>query len=105
MAEDPPEVVPDVILGHFLKDGRLKVIPAKAAKRRIVLDHLVQMFEPGHRYSEAEVNNLLAPVHPDVAALRRYLIDEGLMERGRRLLLAGGRHPGDRLTSRTLLQK
>ncbi len=81
MAEDPPEVVPDVILGHFLKDGRLKVIPAKAAKRRIVLDHLVQMFEPGHRYSEAEVNNLLAPVHPDVAALRRYLIDEGLMER------------------------
>ena len=78
MAEDPPEVD---VLGRFLKDGRLTVIPAKAAKRRLVLDHLAQMFEPGRRYPEAEVNALLQRVHPDTAALRRYLVDEGFMAR------------------------
>jgi hypothetical protein len=78
VAEDPPEVD---VLGRFLKDGRLTVIPAKAAKRRLVLDHLAQMFEPGRRYPEAEVNALLQRVHPDTAALRRYLVDEGFMAR------------------------
>ena len=57
MAEDPPEVTE--ILRRFLKDGQLGAIPAKAAKRRVILDHLAQMFEPGHRYPEAEVNALL----------------------------------------------
>jgi hypothetical protein len=78
MAEDTPEVE---VLGRFLRDGRLTVIPAKAAKRRVVLDHLAQMFEPGRRYPEAEVNALLRRVHPDTAALRRYLVDEGFMAR------------------------
>jgi hypothetical protein len=79
VAEDPPEVTE--ILRRFLTDGRLGLIPAKAAKRRVILDHLAQMFEPGHRYPEAEVNALLKQVHPDTAALRRYLVDEGFMAR------------------------
>ena len=33
------------------------------------------------RYPEAEVNALLQRVHPDTAALRRYLVDEGFMAR------------------------
>jgi hypothetical protein len=33
------------------------------------------------RYPEREVNALLAAWHPDVAALRRYLVDEGLLTR------------------------
>ena len=37
--------------------------------------------EPGVRYPEREVNALLAVWHPDVAALRRYLVDEGLLTR------------------------
>ena len=33
------------------------------------------------RYPEREVNALLAVWHPDTAALRRYLVDEGLLSR------------------------
>jgi hypothetical protein len=33
------------------------------------------------RYPEREVNALLAVWHPDTAALRRYLVDEGLLTR------------------------
>jgi hypothetical protein len=41
----------------------------------------VRVFEAGVRYPEREVNALLAVWHPDVAALRRYLVDEGLLTR------------------------
>jgi hypothetical protein len=51
------------------------------SKRTIVLDYLAQNFEPGRRYKEKEVNEILAAYHEDVAALRRYMVDEGFMER------------------------
>jgi hypothetical protein len=50
-------------------------------KRQIVLEHVVLVFEPGRRYSEAQVNALLRAFHPDVAALRRYLVEMELLER------------------------
>ena len=42
---------------------------------------IVQVFEVGERYSELEVNALLRAFHDDVAALRRYLVDEGFLSR------------------------
>ena len=69
------------MLSAFVRDGRLTSIPAQYTKRRVVLEHLVRVFEPGVRYPEREVNALLAVWHPDVAALRRYLVDEGLLTR------------------------
>ncbi len=78
LSEDPAE---DAVLSSFLRDGRLVSIPAQQSKRRIVLEHLVRVFEVGVRYPEREVNALLAVWHPDVAALRRYLVDEGLLSR------------------------
>lgn len=63
-------------------DGeRLVEIPARRSTRRYVLDELAQRFEVGVRYSEREVNDSLRRAHPDVAALRRYLVDEGLLSR------------------------
>jgi hypothetical protein len=56
-------------------------MPRSGARRRIVLEHIVQRFEPGLRYSEIEVNRMLRPVWSDVAALRRYLVDAGLLDR------------------------
>jgi hypothetical protein len=78
LSEDPAE---DAVLRTFLRDGRLVSIPAQHSKRRVVLEHLVHVFEPGVRYPEREVNALLGAWHPDVAALRRYLVDEGLLTR------------------------
>jgi hypothetical protein len=69
------------VLRSFLRDGRLSSIPAHRGKRLVVLDHVVRVFEPGVRYPEREVNALLRAFHDDTAALRRYLVDEGLMSR------------------------
>ena len=69
------------VLRAFLRDGRLTTIPASHAKRRVVLDHLVRAFEIGVRYPEREVDAVLRAFHPDHAALRRYLVDEGLLSR------------------------
>ena len=69
-------------LRNFLNDdGGLRQIPAGRAKREPVLDFLAQRFEPGEVYSEKQVNLLLGRFHADTAALRRYLVDEGFMER------------------------
>jgi hypothetical protein len=38
-------------------------------------------FEAGQGYPETEVNARLSRVHPDVAALRRYLVEARFMER------------------------
>ena len=69
------------VMRTFVRSGRLSSIPAARAKRLVVLDWLAQRFEPGRRYPEREVNDILREVHPDVAALRRYLVDEGFLER------------------------
>lgn len=56
-------------------------MPAKRNKRLIVLDHIAQSFEPGRKYREKDVNAILGHVHPDYAALRRYLVDEEFLTR------------------------
>src|SRR5689334_177696 len=78
LSDDPAE---DAVLSAFVRDGRLVSIPAQQSKRRIVLEHLVRVFDPGVRYPEREVNALLSVWHADYAALRRYLVDEGLLSR------------------------
>ncbi|MBW3615480.1 MAG: DUF2087 domain-containing protein [Actinobacteria bacterium] len=69
------------ILRNFVGDGRLRQVPAARSKRLVVLDWLAERFEPGVTYPERDVNLLLGMAHPDVAALRRYLVDEGFLER------------------------
>ncbi len=71
------------VLGRFLRGGRLLSIPTSHGKRLVILDHLARLFEPGVRYSEREVNTYLRAFHDDVAALRRYLVDEEFLSRER----------------------
>jgi hypothetical protein len=61
--------------------GRLLAIPAQHKKRLAVLRWLVEDFEPGRRYLEAEINQVIGRRHWDFAALRRHLVDEELMQR------------------------
>jgi hypothetical protein len=69
------------VVRTFVHDGRLRDIPAQRNKRLVVLDMLAQEFEPGVRYEERVVNARLAAWHADTAALRRYLVDEGFLDR------------------------
>jgi len=66
---------------RWFRDGRLVAIPAKRGKRAPILSRLAQEFEVGVYYSETEVNETLRGFHSDVAALRRYLVEDGLMSR------------------------
>jgi len=69
------------VLRAFLVDGRLVSIPSARSKRLVVLDHIAKVFEIGVRYPEREVDTLCRAFHPDYAALRRYLVDEGFLSR------------------------
>jgi hypothetical protein len=73
---DPPDQV-----RAFIRDGRILALPAKRTRRRLLLDQVAQAFEPGRRYPEAEVDQILKAVFDDHCALRRYLIDEEFMSR------------------------
>ena len=79
---DAPEDEAKVLRTCF-RDGRLVRIPTKQAQRRIVLDRLAQEFDVGTRYTERQVNAILRRFHDDVAALRRYLVDEEFLDRAR----------------------
>jgi hypothetical protein len=76
--DEEPE---DAVLRRFISKGRLLAMPAARGKRLVVLDHLAGLFEPGRRYPEPEVNELLKRYHPDYAMLRRYLVDDGFLDR------------------------
>jgi hypothetical protein len=69
------------ILDTFVQGGRLVIMPAKRSKRLVVLDHIAQEFEPGRTYAETEVNAVVRAYHDDVAAVRRYLVDEQFLTR------------------------
>jgi len=69
------------VLRDFFDGERLKTIPAQRKKRVIVLQHLLERFDPAKAYPEREVNDLLRRAHEDVATLRRELVDYGFVTR------------------------
>lgn len=71
-------------LKNFLdEEGRLKAFPAKRSMKDLALAYLAGKFQPGRRYSEAEVNQLLEQWHVfrDPATLRRELYHSRLLDR------------------------
>jgi len=64
---------------YFVR-GKLKEIPSQLKKREVVLRHIAQAFEPGKRYSERRVNEILRAFHADVATLRRELVNHKLLK-------------------------
>jgi biotin operon repressor len=71
------------VLRKFFDGERLKSIPAQRKQRVIVLQKLMERFDPSRTYPEREVNDLLRPAHDDVASLRREMVDYGFMTRER----------------------
>ena len=73
-------VADDPALKVYLTGGQV-AMPAKQARRRLLLDVIAQAFEPGVRYDERRVSLFLGAIHSDYAALRRYLVDEQFLSR------------------------
>ena len=60
---------------------KLKSLPSKQQKLQVVLKRVAREFEPGKKYTEQEVKELLAGICADHATLRRSLIDFGFLKR------------------------
>ncbi|MBO3746029.1 DUF2087 domain-containing protein [Streptosporangiaceae bacterium NEAU-GS5] len=85
--ETGPELDDDEhALSPFIRGGKLTSVPAQWGRREIVLQYVVeQSFEPGVEYDERAVNERLRAWcdggEVDHVAIRRYVIDMGMMSR------------------------
>ncbi len=95
MSQDPqlPEIaaawIPDEpafeahVLRAFIRDRRLASIPAKERKKLVVYRYLLDQVlpDPDELVAERDLNMRLALWFPDVATIRRALVDLRLAER------------------------
>jgi hypothetical protein len=65
----------------FRADGTLISIPAKSAKKFAVLNVIASKLSPDTNYPEKELNAIIANFHEDTAAIRRYMIEFGILQR------------------------
>ena len=61
--------------------GRIRAFPAQEKKFLVILRHILAEFEPGVRYPEKKVNQILSRFSADTATLRRAMVEHGLMAR------------------------
>jgi hypothetical protein len=79
-AEDP--AFEARVIRSFIRDGRLTTIPARERRKQVIYRYLRdQVFTEDRAYPEKEVNQRLALFHPDVATIRRGMVDAGLVTR------------------------
>lgn len=62
-------------------EGRIKAFPVQEKKFLVLVRHVVKAFEPGVRYTERRVNQILSNYNEDTARLRRALVDYRFMAR------------------------
>ena len=65
----------------FNPDGTLISIPVKSVKKIAVLLHIARDLSPTTKYPEKELNAIIAKYHDDTAAIRRHMIEYGILER------------------------
>ncbi len=70
------------VLATFTDDtGAITAFPAQQKKYVVLLNHVLEAFEPGVRYPEREIKERLVRFNADTARLRRSLVEHGLMAR------------------------
>lgn len=69
------------ILGSWVRDGRLREIPAQEKKKQVIVRWLAQQIDPDRHWAEKEFNEWLKQFNPDFATLRRYLVESGYVMR------------------------
>lgn len=70
-----------VLKAYLNQDGSIRQMPLQPAKLQVILEYLLQFFQPGTIYTEKEVNQIIRRFHEDTAGLRRDLIDRGMLKR------------------------
>jgi predicted transcriptional regulator len=70
-----------VLYDYLLPNGRFKEIPAQRKKLEVLLHYAVREFQPGQRYPEKQINEILRRFHEDTATLRRELVGYKLLGR------------------------
>ena len=69
---------------YLTAEGRIDRYPVRDADRRELLEWVAtRALRPGEVLTEGEINERLEPFTPDVAVLRRYLVDYEVIERTR----------------------
>jgi predicted transcriptional regulator len=70
------------VLSTFVdSEGCIKTFPAQEKKFIILLHYVSKAFEPGLRYPEKQVNEILLRFNKDTASLRRGMIEYHIMDR------------------------
>ncbi len=81
-AELDSEVYDRKVLQTFTdEEGHITAFPSQLKKYKVLLRYVLKAFEPGTRYPEKQVNEILSRFHEDTADLRRGLVEFKLMER------------------------
>jgi hypothetical protein len=74
-----------VLINYTHPNGEVKQIPLQQKKQlillRYVLHHFLQSLDPGKRYKEKEINEIIKRFHPDAAFFRRSFVDAGHLHR------------------------
>jgi hypothetical protein len=65
----------------FRPDGTLISIPVKPSKKIAVLHNIARDLSPDTKYPEKQLNLIIAKYHDDTAAIRRHMIEYGILER------------------------
>ena len=69
------------VIDAFFEYGKLKSIPSQRKKEKIVLEEIGKAFKKGKKYTEKEVNLIIADFHDDFCTIRRDMVAEGILER------------------------
>ena len=69
------------VMRIFVPDGTIKELPASRKKRQVILSWLADKFDRDRKYAEKELNEIIQQYNPDYATLRRYMVEERLMDR------------------------
>jgi hypothetical protein len=73
----------DIIAKAFvsLDPPLIRVFPTKEKRKFITLFEFVKVFKQDETYTEIEVNEIIRPIYPDYATIRRYLVDYRFLSR------------------------
>ena len=72
------------VLGNYFKQGLqgpLDVFPSKENRKYIIAQEIIKQFEVDKIYLEREINDFLSTIYPNLATVRRSLIDYRFMTR------------------------